>query len=280
MEYSQRNEIKIGDSTIGDKNPCYIIAEIGINHNGDLEVAKKLIDIAVDSGANAVKFQKRDLESIYQKQILENPTLDSQGTEILIDVLNEVEFNEEDFCTRLGESNIVRFPADYVDEGHVKTLGGKTISVVDFVKNCYRQINFHSMETVIKREENKETFKVNIFDLVYDHYALSSEPFVEFFGRLKEEFKDEIESIKIHPDITPEGKKSFIERYDALPQLVVWNDRELFFVLVKTKEEYLEKRDMDFLDEFVVSKKLFKAKIFRVTEKKRLQNREALEVKG
>ncbi len=190
------------------------------------------------------------------------------------------EFNEEDFCTRLGESNIVRFPADYVDEGHVKTLGGKTISVVDFVKNCYRQINFHSMETVIKREENKETFKVNIFDLVYDHYALSSEPFVEFFGRLKEEFKDEIESIKIHPDITPEGKKSFIERYDALPQLVVWNDRELFFVLVKTKEEYLEKRDMDFLDEFVVSKKLFKAKIFRVTEKKRLQNREALEVKG
>jgi len=97
MEYSQRNEIKIGDSTIGDKNPCYIIAEIGINHNGDLEVAKKLIDIAVDSGANAVKFQKRDLESIYQKQILENPTLDSQGTEILIDVLNEVEFNEEDF---------------------------------------------------------------------------------------------------------------------------------------------------------------------------------------
>ena len=97
MEYTHQNELKIEGSTIGEKNPCYIIAEIGINHNGDLDLAKKLIDIAVDSGVNAVKFQKRDLESIYQKEILENPTLDSQGTEILIDVLNEVEFNEDDF---------------------------------------------------------------------------------------------------------------------------------------------------------------------------------------
>ena len=45
---------------IGHDNPCFIIAEVGINHNGDLTVAKKLIDAAVDSGANAVKFQKRN----------------------------------------------------------------------------------------------------------------------------------------------------------------------------------------------------------------------------
>jgi len=97
MEYSFKNKIEIDGTAIGHERPCYIIAEIGINHNGDLHVAKQLIDVAADAGANAVKFQKRNLESIYQKEILENPTLDSQGTEILIDVLNEVEFNEDDF---------------------------------------------------------------------------------------------------------------------------------------------------------------------------------------
>ena len=42
----------------------FIIAELGINHNGDLEIAKKLIDIAVFSGCNAVKFQKRDINLV------------------------------------------------------------------------------------------------------------------------------------------------------------------------------------------------------------------------
>lgn len=97
MQYSYKNQIEIDGVTLGEGNPCYIIAEIGINHNGDLLVAKKLIDIAVDSGVNAVKFQKRHLDNIYQKEILENPSLDSQGTEILIDVLKEVEFSESDF---------------------------------------------------------------------------------------------------------------------------------------------------------------------------------------
>ena len=97
MDYSITNKIDIDGTKIGFDEPCYIIAEIGINHNGDLLLAKKLIDAAISSGVNAVKFQKRNLESIYQKEILENPTLDSQGTEILIDVLNEVEFGKDDF---------------------------------------------------------------------------------------------------------------------------------------------------------------------------------------
>jgi len=88
---------EIDGTQIGLDQPCYIIAEIGINHNGDIEIAKKLIDSAIEIGANAVKFQKRNLESIYQKEILDQPSLDSQGTEILIDVLKEVEFSEEDF---------------------------------------------------------------------------------------------------------------------------------------------------------------------------------------
>ena len=50
----------------------FIIAELGINHNGDLEIAKKLIDIAVFSGCNAVKFQKRTIDKVYTKEMLDS----------------------------------------------------------------------------------------------------------------------------------------------------------------------------------------------------------------
>lgn len=97
MDYGLKNKFEIDGKIIGFDEPCYIIAEIGINHNGNLILAKKLIDAAVSSGADAVKFQKRDLESLYQNEILEDPSLDSQGTEILIDVLHDVEFKENDY---------------------------------------------------------------------------------------------------------------------------------------------------------------------------------------
>ncbi len=49
----------IGDRIIGDGAPVFVIAEIGINHNGSVEIAKKMIDGAVKAGCDAVKFQKR-----------------------------------------------------------------------------------------------------------------------------------------------------------------------------------------------------------------------------
>ena len=54
-------------------NCLFFIAEIGINHNGDLNIVKKLIDNAVQSGFNAVKFQKRDIETVYSKEDLDTP---------------------------------------------------------------------------------------------------------------------------------------------------------------------------------------------------------------
>ena len=50
----------------------FIIAEIGINHNGDLKIAKKLIDLAKDAGADAVKFQKRTIDLVYEREMLES----------------------------------------------------------------------------------------------------------------------------------------------------------------------------------------------------------------
>jgi len=58
------NHIKISDRTIGKNHPCFIVAEAGINHNGKLELAKKLIDEAVDAGVDAVKFQTFKSEGV------------------------------------------------------------------------------------------------------------------------------------------------------------------------------------------------------------------------
>ena len=55
-------ELRIGTKMVGDGHPAYIIAEVGINHNGDIENAKKLIDAAKHAGVDAVKFQKRTPE--------------------------------------------------------------------------------------------------------------------------------------------------------------------------------------------------------------------------
>jgi N-acetylneuraminate synthase len=70
-------DIQIGNATVGEGRPCYIIAELGINHNGSVDLAKKLIDVAVDAGCNAVKFQKRTVDVIYTPEELaktrENP---------------------------------------------------------------------------------------------------------------------------------------------------------------------------------------------------------------
>ena len=57
----------------------FFTAEIGINHNGDLEIAKKLIDIAVEAGCDAVKFQKRTVEKVYSKEVLDTPRESSWG---------------------------------------------------------------------------------------------------------------------------------------------------------------------------------------------------------
>ena len=61
-------------------NKTFIISEIGINHNGDLDIAKKMIDASIDSGADAVKFQKRDIDIVYSKEQLKKPRTSPFGT--------------------------------------------------------------------------------------------------------------------------------------------------------------------------------------------------------
>src|SRR3989344_4647824 len=62
--------VTIGNKKVGQGQPCFIVAEIGINHNGSLDTAKKLIDVAADAGCDAVKFQKRTIEVVYTPEEL------------------------------------------------------------------------------------------------------------------------------------------------------------------------------------------------------------------
>ena len=66
-------ELRINDRIINDSNPVFIIAEIGINHQGSLDIAKKLIVKAKESGADAVKFQKRSINRILTREGLKMP---------------------------------------------------------------------------------------------------------------------------------------------------------------------------------------------------------------
>jgi N-acetylneuraminate synthase len=65
--------IQIGQKLVGNSHPCYVIAEIGINHNGSLALAKELIDAAVECGCDAVKFQKRTVAVVYSPEELAKP---------------------------------------------------------------------------------------------------------------------------------------------------------------------------------------------------------------
>jgi len=74
------HEIRIGERAVGDGHPCYVIAEIGINHNGDIDLARRLISVAVAAGCDAVKFQKRTVDVVYSADELSRPRESPFGT--------------------------------------------------------------------------------------------------------------------------------------------------------------------------------------------------------
>jgi N-acetylneuraminate synthase len=88
--------VQIGKVLVGDAKPSYVIAEIGINHNGDIDVAKRLIDLAKFAGCSAVKFQKRTIEVVYKPEELAAPRESPFGT-TNGDLKHGLEFGEEEY---------------------------------------------------------------------------------------------------------------------------------------------------------------------------------------
>lgn len=106
-------EVEIGDRLVGDGHRAFVIAEIGINHNGDLKIAKQMVDAAVHAGVDAVKFQKRTPEiatpSDQKTQMRETPW----GYITYLEYRHKVEFNErqyyeiERYCREKGMTWLV-----------------------------------------------------------------------------------------------------------------------------------------------------------------------------
>src|SRR6202166_3999601 len=88
--------VRIGNRLIGDDQPCFIIAEIGINHNGDIDLAKRLISVALAAGCDAIKLQKRTVDVVYTPDELakprENPFGPTNG-----DLKYGLEFGQEEY---------------------------------------------------------------------------------------------------------------------------------------------------------------------------------------
>jgi len=108
------NTICIGKRIIGEGHPCFIIAEIGVNHNGDVNLAKKMIDAAILSGADAVKFQTWITEETIVKNV-PKPLYQKLATgyiESQYDMVKKLELDEQDF----------KVLAEYADRNGIEFL--------------------------------------------------------------------------------------------------------------------------------------------------------------
>ena len=99
---------QVGGFDISDKNSTFIIAEVGNNHNGDIELAKELVDLAIEAKADCVKFQMRDLSSLYSNQGKNAEAGYDLGSQYTLDLLNKFQLSNDelfqvfDYCKKRG----------------------------------------------------------------------------------------------------------------------------------------------------------------------------------
>ena len=104
----QYEGIQIGEHIITDDSPCFVIAEIGNNHNGDIDLAKRLVDLAIEAGADCAKFQMRNVERSYRNHGKSNDKSADLGTQYTLDLLNRFQLSNEkllnvfDYCKSKG----------------------------------------------------------------------------------------------------------------------------------------------------------------------------------
>ena len=91
----EKSAFRIGKHIISDETPSYIIAEIGNNHQGDIHLAKQLVDLANEAGADCIKFQMRNMESLYRKGNESDASADL-GTQYTMDLLAKFQLSNEE----------------------------------------------------------------------------------------------------------------------------------------------------------------------------------------
>ena len=133
----------------------YLIAEIGINHNGSLEITKKLVDAAKDTGFDAVKFQKRTIDIVYSKEILDTPRVSPWGTTTREQKLGlEFEKKEYDEIDAYCKKKNIDWFASAWDNESLKFLDNYNVKYNKIASAMIIDNNF--LENVAKRK--KHTF--------------------------------------------------------------------------------------------------------------------------
>jgi pseudaminic acid synthase len=117
------SEFQIGDHRVGPGNPCYVIAEAGSNHNRDLDTALRLIDVAAEAGADAVKFQTYTAEGLYSRRTPDMRYLKDQGLigdrESVWELIKRVEIPWEwhaELATHARKAGIAFFSTPFQEE--------------------------------------------------------------------------------------------------------------------------------------------------------------------
>ncbi len=119
-----KREVKMGNRYVGDGHPVYIIAEIGINHNGNIDVAKQLIDASVEAGCDAVKFQKRTPELCVPDDQKDKMRHTPWGYISYLEYRGKVEFGKDEFSEIVDycQENRIDWQASAWDEPSVDFL--------------------------------------------------------------------------------------------------------------------------------------------------------------
>jgi N-acetylneuraminate synthase len=142
--------IRLGGRTAGPDEPTYIIAEAGINHNGSLQTAKELVDVAVEAEADAVKFQKRELKQTYVNDIVEDPSVAEMGVEYTVSNLKRVAIRDEQFeeLARYCEESNIQFLCSPWDSESVDFL--ESVGVPFYKIGSPDLTNFVLLERIIE----------------------------------------------------------------------------------------------------------------------------------
>lgn len=117
-------KVKIGNRLVGEGEPCFIIAEAGVNHNGDINLAKKLIDVAKGTGADAVKFQTFKAENVVTQNAEKAEYQKTTEEESQYRMLKKLELTGEDFkeLSDYGKKNGILFLSSPFDKESVDLL--------------------------------------------------------------------------------------------------------------------------------------------------------------
>ena len=130
-------KVKIGDRSVGDNEPCFIVAEAGANHNRDLSMGKELIDVAARAGADAVKFQTYSAETLYSKKTPRFTYLERLTSKETWNLIKEIELPREwqaELAAHAAARGIAFFssPFDYRAVDELDALGVPAFKIASF----------------------------------------------------------------------------------------------------------------------------------------------------